>query len=87
MLTDERKGELKKIALEIYSNPERDNIFAMVKEQYPDWNDVNSDDSSEAAYAIRDELVADVRKYDDLGDDEKDFILEELGEMIYAGLT
>jgi hypothetical protein len=81
----------RRIAQLIYELPERDEIFKWAFEKYPDADNIHSGDSDEATWEIRDQMLGAAEEHgfdiDGLNECEKDALLEELGEAIYAGLT
>jgi len=82
---DRARTEITKLALVLWATVEREEAMEEARDLHPKWNDVRSEDSSQAAYYVRDRLM---RACDDeLTDSDRDALEDELYDMALAALT
>ena len=80
------KEEIKKIATGLWKTAAREEAFDEARKLYPKFGD-GGDDTEQAAYYVRDRLLALAKSAGDLTEADLDALGDELYAMAHAGLT
>jgi hypothetical protein len=80
------KEEIKKIAAGLWETAAREEAFDEARKLHPGFGE-GGEDAEQAAYYIRDRLLALAKSGEDLTEADLDALGDELNEMALAGLT